>query len=282
MKAVARPLPEFRLLVTDFDGTILNWKEHRITPHTVAAIRAFCRNDGRYVCATARPYYALSSYLRPLGRLSSLTILCNGSWVRDRGEDILFSALDSSVVRRLTERWWDHPGLRLMFIGRSSTLINRWSPHKHIRNYQTTLRSRVVPVSGIKGPVLNVEADGPADLLKELSRDLTACCRRKVVCRLSWPEFMEIYAGGVSKGKALDRVRRRIGCARSEIIAFGDGNNDLDLLAAAGTGVAMANATPEMKSAAGYVTDACNDDGVARFLEEKVLSNAFYNRGGKR
>ncbi|HET9289540.1 MAG TPA: HAD hydrolase family protein, partial [Actinomycetes bacterium] len=71
----------------------------------------------------------------------------------------------------------------------------------------------------------------------------------------------------VTKASALERLCRRLGVAASEVVAVGDMDNDLAMLAWAGTGVAVANATPEVLDAADEVTAANTDDGVALLLE---------------
>jgi len=57
----------------------------------------------------------------------------------------------------------------------------------------------------------------------------------------------------------------------SEVIAFGDDNNDIEMLRECGTGVAVANAIDECKSSADHICGSCDDDGLAKWLEENVL-----------
>ena len=64
---------------------------------------------------------------------------------------------------------------------------------------------------------------------------------------------LEINAGGVNKGRALLRLGEILGIVREEIMAFGDASNDLQMIVDAGTGVAMANGSEEIKDIADYV-----------------------------
>ena len=79
---------------------------------------------------------------------------------------------------------------------------------------------------------------------------------------------IEVNAGGVHKGAALCWLAERLGIAREEILAFGDGSNDLKMIIDAGTGVAMANAIPEVLEAADITAASNDEDGVARVIEE--------------
>lgn len=84
----------------------------------------------------------------------------------------------------------------------------------------------------------------------------------------SLPMNIEINGGGASKGQALCALCAHLGIDIRDTIAFGDGSNDLDMIKAAGTGVAMANAVDELKSAADFVTLSNMEDGFARALEK--------------
>ena len=82
--------------------------------------------------------------------------------------------------------------------------------------------------------------------------------------------YFEFTAKGVDKAKALSAVLPSLGIAREELIAFGDGHNDLSMLQYAGIGVAMANAVPQLKDAADEVTLSNNADGIAAALLKHI------------
>src|SRR5947208_1537207 len=80
-------------------------------------------------------------------------------------------------------------------------------------------------------------------------------------------QLLELLHPEVSKGAALRRIAHMLGVARDEVIAFGDSHNDLDMLEFAGVGVAMGNASAEVKALADLITDSNEDDGIATALE---------------
>lgn len=82
--------------------------------------------------------------------------------------------------------------------------------------------------------------------------------------------YLELAAGSVSKASALHALASRLQIAPSQIIAFGDGGNDIELLSYAGCGVAMGNAAAILKDAADDITLSNNEDGVAFYLR-KIL-----------
>ena len=81
------------------------------------------------------------------------------------------------------------------------------------------------------------------------------------------PVFADCIARGTNKASGIDHVCRHYGFQPSETMAFGDGGNDIEMLRHAGIGVAMGNASDEVKAAADYVTESVDDDGVAKALQ---------------
>ena len=93
---------------------------------------------------------------------------------------------------------------------------------------------------------------------------------RGKVAGVAWPrwhpDFVDVTPDDCSKATAIARVLEHLGLDRSEIIAFGDGGNDIEMLRYAGTGVAMGNADESVKAVADHVTTDVDDDGILRAL----------------
>ena len=83
--------------------------------------------------------------------------------------------------------------------------------------------------------------------------------------------FINILAPEVSKGKALEALASHLGIAVTEVIAVGDGSNDISLLTAAGLAIAMADAPDEVKAVADYVTLDVDHNGLAAAIERFLL-----------
>jgi Cof subfamily protein (haloacid dehalogenase superfamily) len=81
------------------------------------------------------------------------------------------------------------------------------------------------------------------------------------------PYYYEFTPLGVDKTRAIKETFSVLGIDRSEVIAFGDAQNDQSMIEWAGIGVAMGNAVDEVRAVADYVTLSNNDDGIAAALE---------------
>jgi hypothetical protein len=90
----------------------------------------------------------------------------------------------------------------------------------------------------------------------------------------SLPYFLELAAAGVTKGAGLDFLSEHMGFTREETVAFGDGENDVELVEWAGYGVAVENAHDRVKAVADWVCPPASEEGVAQVLDAYLDSAA--------
>ena len=119
------------------------------------------------------------------------------------------------------------------------------------------------PLDNTPKVLFAVDPNREADLQKEiralLPRHLSVLCSK--------PGFIELGSVGATKGKALKRLAAMLGIDQSDVTAIGDNTLDLDMIEWAGTGVCVANGNDLVKSKADLIIGACEDDGVAAYLE---------------
>jgi len=111
-------------------------------------------------------------------------------------------------------------------------------------------------------------AVGPNEKLLEMRETILNSAPDLLDAFFSHETMLEIVASGVSKRQGLEECLRYLGGSLEETIAFGDAENDLEMLRSVKVGVAMGNAHSYIQTAVPYVTASVDDDGVARFLEE--------------
>jgi hydroxymethylpyrimidine pyrophosphatase-like HAD family hydrolase len=95
---------------------------------------------------------------------------------------------------------------------------------------------------------------------------------QNVVYHTSQPYFLEFVNSNATKAIAMEKLGQHYGISRSEMIAVGDGFNDLSMIEYAGLGVAMGNACDAIKSRANYVTLTNDDNGLAFVIDKFVLN----------
>jgi Cof subfamily protein (haloacid dehalogenase superfamily) len=122
-------------------------------------------------------------------------------------------------------------------------------------------------------PTKLVVIDDPK-VLDGLEERLQARFDGRLYISKSLPYFLELASPDVTKASGLEFLARRVGFARERTVAFGDGENDVELIQWAGYGVAVANAHERVLAAADLVCPSVDEEGVAQVLEAFLDSHA--------
>ena len=115
---------------------------------------------------------------------------------------------------------------------------------------------------------------GNAEVLERLERVLNDTIGDRLSVFRSEPYFLEVMPENLNKARAIELMLGHLGCSREELIACGDGFNDVCMIEYAGLGVAMANACEPVKAVADFVTKTNDEDGVAYVVEKFMLGVA--------
>ena len=166
--------------------------------------------------------------------------------------DVDYLATIDAPLNESTERWIRATGALMQ---RVKGLGSHSHPH--------TVRLGIVASTAVATLFLD-------DLVAEFGQRI-ACHRVGVTPHGS--DVLEIFGPSVSKWEGVRHIAEKYGIEQSQVIAVGDDVNDLAMIRAAGLGLAMGNAKPEVQAAADQVIGSNRDDGLAKFLEELVEGN---------
>ena len=261
-----------KLIALDLDGTLTDDKKN-ITPHTLEALMQVQRQGVRIVLASGRPPYGM----RPLARQLHMEqyggiILCyNGGHVEDcaTGKVYVERQLPEGILPML-HRFQEESGMTLMTYYEDKI----YTEHPADEYVGISAYNNKMQVVGVK----NFITDTPRPLNKCLMvgpHDKQVVWEKKIqettndtlyVCH-STPYFIEILPKGIDKGPSLVRLCQRLDISPSEMMTFGDSNNDKQMIQLAGIGVAMGNADDDIKQVADFITLDNNSDGVAYALK---------------
>ncbi|WP_041604701.1 Cof-type HAD-IIB family hydrolase [Thioflavicoccus mobilis] len=238
----------YKLVVCDLDGTLLD-AEHRLADYTREVLDALLARGIQLAFASGRHFVDVRGVAERLSARPYL-ISSNGAAVHDRAARPLHShALPTECLGHLLhDRLFDE--VHTNVYRADDWLVEEARPELLRFHRDSGFRYRVVDFREVDpAPVLKVfyhHAD-PARLAA-LEPEILARHGERVTTTFSMPMILEVMAKGVSKGGALIRVRKALGLRPEEVIAFGDGPNDLEMLRCAGKGVLMANAAPELRA----------------------------------
>lgn len=262
----------FELGAFDLDGTVLR-RDLVITGRTVRAMRRLRECGVRLVVATGRRYEGAYEHAARLGFQDEDPVICyGGSMVRRmNGETLLHRTLPRSLGIEALE-WAAERGLHARIFTDGKIVASPDTPAviKHIRDRDMNLHIVNSPsrwlMNGGERPTKLVIVDNPdrvGDWLEE-ARDVFA--GRLFVTR-SLPHYVEVGGLEGTKSKALEFLCERWRIDPSSVIAFGDADNDIDMLRFAGLGVAVGGMTGEVRRAADEIAPPVDEDGVAVCLE---------------
>lgn len=255
-----------RLVVTDIDGTLVR-SDGTPSPATVSALRAL---RVPYVLVTGRPRRWVDRLAAELG-CEGAAIVANGALTYDlaTGDVIRALTIEPADARACAEAIRTEIPDALFAVEWVSEPPFASEPgYPSVHPDPTALQLDLAALTA--EPVLKLLCRSPshpeADALYEVAR--IACAGHPVELTHSSGTvgLLEIAAAGVDKAAAVAAYADSLGITSAEVLAFGDGFNDVPLVAWAGHGVAVANAHPAVIDVADEVTASNDDDGVAAVL----------------
>lgn len=263
------PIPRFRLIVMDLDGTLLDQRS-RITPRTRAALERAAAAGVAIAVATGRSYPLLRHFCGDLP-LSGPQITFNGAVVVDplTGLPSYLQAVPVAVVPPV-----------LAFLQAEGVFACYYTEHDIYVHGHSPLEIALVPpelpqpiavpdlTALIHMPCIKLVAVAEPERIAALRPDAEAAFGKRLYVTQTSKVLLEFLHPSVSKGAALRESMGYLGLAPDLVIAFGDGHNDIDMLQAAGIGVAMGNAAAEVKDAADLIAPANTEDGIAVVLDD--------------
>ena len=127
-------------------------------------------------------------------------------------------------------------------------------------------------LEAVKHPIAKCLIVGEPVGLARLEKEMYARLKDRMGVFRSEPYFLELVPKGIDKARSLAVLLEELGMTREELMAAGDGFNDLSMVKFAGMGVAMANAQEVVKENADFITLSNDEDGVAHAVEKFILS----------
>jgi Cof subfamily protein (haloacid dehalogenase superfamily) len=149
-----------------------------------------------------------------------------------------------------------------LYVDRVTPEVERYASFQHLPIHEVGDLA-----SWLSEPPTKLVTIGDPEQLDDLEARMKARFGGRLYISKSLPFFLEFASPDVTKGSGLEFVAEHLGFARERTIAFGDGENDVELLERAGFGVAVANAHPRVLAAADWVCPPAAEEGVAQVIE---------------
>lgn len=259
--------PTLRLVAVDMDGTFLD-PSGSYDRERFARLHARLRQGGvQFVVASGNQHAQLLGKFEPL---KGVWYIAENGGVVARDEEIMrTSPFEPELLAEALAVGDALPGVLTVPCGPTTAHVRAGADAVLLRAIEPFLvrLARVEDWSRVGEPIVKVAVVCAPDATDELVRRLRHDLPQGVAVVSSGHGFLDLIPAGANKGVALTWLAGRLGVRMADAVAFGDGGNDVEMLAAAGLGVAMANAPDAVKVHANDLTSGNGEHGVLAYLE---------------
>ncbi len=270
---------KYRVIVLDLDGTLTN-SQKELSPRNRKSLIEAQRQGATVVLASGRPIYGIEPIAKELEleHYGGYILAYNGGVIIDckTSRPIYQNTLPEGLIEPLYRASKESKCTILSYDGgvifaEQDSEQNRYVAHEAFLNKMSVRRCDSF-LDEVREPLPKCLTVGEPERLVELERELIERYGSQMSIYRSEPFFLELVPLGIDKAQSLERLLQEIGGSRDEMVAFGDGFNDLSMVEYAGCGVAMANAQPILLERANERTLSNDEDGVAVWIEENILA----------
>ncbi|URZ18484.1 Sugar phosphatase YidA (plasmid) [Clostridium felsineum DSM 794] len=274
---------DIKVIIMDIDGTLTNSKKI-ITDKTKKALKKAQELGTVLILASGRPTSGLMDFAEELemDKNHGLLVSFNGAKVVDcENGKVLFdetmSIEQGQAVLEHMKKFEVKPMIdkgEYMYVNDvfKNEIQYKGKPFNIIkyeaRNNKFKLCEKDDLALFADYPLNKILTAGEPEYLKEHYKEMMEPFKETLNCMFTADFYFEFTAKGIDKAKALDTVLMPMGYKKEEMIAFGDGHNDISMVKYAGIGVAMDNAVQELKDEADEVTLSNDEDGIAHTLSK--------------
>lgn len=262
----------YKLMAVDIDGTLLN-NHDELTENTKNAIRLGVEKGLIFTIATGRPIQGIESLNKALN-LDVPFITYNGAMVVfGKSRKVIYeqklSPKDARDIIELGEKYqvttmvWKDNGLH---VAKLNERVNKYKMISGVEPIVTDDMEKLIE-NGVTKILWYDEVEKIEQYQQEIGKHLSG----NVNFHPSRPYFLEFVDINASKAIAMEKLGQYYDIKQSEMIAVGDGFNDLSMIEYAGLGIAMANSPDEVKERADYITLSNEEDGVAHVINKFIL-----------
>ncbi len=263
---------KYKLIALDLDGTLKN-SHNEITPKTKEALLKVQSQGVHIVLASGRPTPGLRHDMKALelDTHDGYLLSYNGARVfnAQSKETIYAQELDKEDAIKIIEKAKE---LKLLVNTYTDDVLLTETPEGEYVQVEANITDLpIVKVDSLAdslpSPLYKLLLSETPEYVASKVDEMVAAFPNLAIYR-SAPFFIECMANGIDKANSLAQLAKHLGIRQEEVMAFGDGYNDMPMIRYAGLGVAMANAVDGVKEAADYITLSNDEDGIAAVLEK--------------
>lgn len=262
---------DIRVIAVDMDGTFLNSHNDYDRKAFKEVFSRLQERGVKFVIASGNQYYQIKTFVADY--LDDISIVSeNGAYIVEGGRHLKSYILDQEIVRDVIDYIETSvPAAELILCGEESAYILKTMSQKAKQDFAVYYYHLVEVTSFIDLPkdrFLKFSINVPPEKTQEIMMVLKQRIGDKVDAVSSGNGNIDIIGKGIHKAKGINFLLTKWGLTMKNVMAFGDGGNDQEMVKEAAYGVAMANGSDEVKAVADYIAPANDDNGVIKTIRE--------------
>lgn len=265
---------DIKLIISDIDGTLFTSKE-KISPRTANAINKAREKGILFGVATGRHLDGLEKLAVDTGmdKLCDIYVGCHGAHIIDKscnldkheemlsGKDSLeifnhFKDLDVNIIVGLDKKVYGYKS------DADTEYITKVTGYPEIP---------LIPEEVFKSAQAQILITCVPSYMDKVIQHSKKLINKNYRGFCTWETCFEYVPASVSKSKGIKEIANIHGFELENVLAFGDADNDLEMLRDCGIGVCMENGLDSAKAISDYITSSNDNDGIAKFIEENIL-----------
>lgn len=268
----------YKLVAIDLDGTLVI-DDKKLTNRTIETIKKASEKGVKIMISSARAFYRLEKYIEALDlkKEGQYTICFNGGMIVENATgNIVFSKnLEEDEVKEIIElgKKLEVPMMlyakQMNFVEKVPEILANNKIYKGVNFKIEKFENN--DYNKEENHIYRIAFIDKSERIMDIRNKIPKEIEEKYEITSSVPEYIEFVKKGIKKSEAIQSIMKTYQIKQEEVMAMGDGENDIEMLKFAGWGVAMKNAREDVKKVANVVTTSNNEDGVAKAIEKYIL-----------
>lgn len=258
-----------RLIATDIDGTLVKESSPEIYPEMLDVIRRWTDRGGYFCVASGRQYHSIRHMFEQVAD-RIIYLAENGAHVRYKEQDILVQKMRPDYVEQIMKQLRTYYDTCKVVVSSTDGSLLEDDEEQFVKmvveGYHNKCRV-VKDVLAERADIIKIAIYREGSIRDLGESILVPQWQNRVKACMAGEEWVDFMDASVDKGNALQVIQKYLGVTAEETMCFGDNDNDLGMLAAAGRSYAVESARDNVKKCAGNVCPSYHEKGVYQVIE---------------
>lgn len=261
-----------KLIASDVDGTLVKDSSPYIYSEMPEAIRELKKKGILFCVASGRQYYSIRNLFKDVAD-DIAYIAENGAHIVYQGENLFIKEMNREYAESIIKLYREHRDTCECIVSTPKMTLMETDNREFIELIRNSYRNRYELVHDVletKEPIIKVSIYRKEGLRKLAEEEFIPSWKDKVKATMAGEEWVDFMNLDVDKGNALRVLCEHLGISKEETMAFGDNDNDIGMLKAAGVSYAVETARESVKQTADHICPSYHEKGVYQIVKQML------------